>query len=234
MLRTQRHQDTHLIATLYTRGFGMQSFIVKGYHGARARSKFSYFQPLSIVEILFQVRPNRDMHQLTENRLACLPLTLQSDPVKLSIGLSIAEIFVQTVREEEGNPDWYDFLKQILLALDESSQRLVQWFIYFLLHHTRYLGFFPNDQTLAGESASFDLANGVFRPSEQRELAADVLRKFLYAEAQPLPAPASCQQILLDGESKREALRTLFDYYRCHIDGFRYPQTLKVFAEVFA
>ena len=55
----------------------------------------------------------------------------------------------------------------------------------------------------------------------------------MYSELLPVTEPYSCQQITFDSQQKRELIRMLFGYYGEHIHGFRYPQTMKVFAEVF-
>jgi len=144
------------------------------------------------------------------------------------------EIFYDTVKEEEKNEALYQFLYNIITKLDKSEKRLIQIFIYFLLHHTRYLGFFPHDQTEGVSRISFDFRNGIFTPSKQEaDPIAPYLHRFLYSNLSDLPDPQSCQQITFDGNIKRFIIKTLFDYYKHHIDGFKYPQTMKVFAEVF-
>jgi hypothetical protein len=45
--------------------------------------------------------------------------------------------------------------------------------------------------------------------------------------------PDECTEISFSRQEKRDFIRMLFEYYQFHIDGFRYPQTLQVFAEVF-
>ncbi|MEZ4847168.1 MAG: recombination protein O N-terminal domain-containing protein [Bacteroidia bacterium] len=43
VLRTLRHQDSNLITTLYTRDFGIRSFVITGYRSARAEHKTRLF-----------------------------------------------------------------------------------------------------------------------------------------------------------------------------------------------
>jgi len=42
-----------------------------------------------------------------------------------------------------------------------------------------------------------------------------------------------CQDITFSTVEKRHLIRTLFSYYEAHVEGFKYPQTLRVFSEVF-
>ena len=228
VLRTLRYQDHHLIATLYTRESGKRSFMVKGFRSSRSAKRFSYFQPLSIVDIVYRERPRRELQFITENRLAHIPYELQSHPIKLSLGLAMIEIFHDTVREERADPGLYDFLKNSLVTLDTADQNLIHVFIWFLLHLTAPLGFMPADKSLDSPYVFFDYKNGSFLATAQpKDPISPLLRRFLKADIQ------SCRQISFDNEQKRNLIQTLFAYYREHIDGFRYPQTLRVFAEVF-
>ena len=234
VLRTLRHQDANLITTIYTREYGLRSFIVPGYRSAHSRKRHSYFQPLSIVEVVFQYRETRGLHKVTEPRLGPLLQEAQTHPIKLSLGLALLEVFADTVKEEEQNLPLYEFLEGVIRALDAADQRLIQLFVFFLVHHTRFLGFFPYDESEGGAAIEFDVQAGTFRRAKgEGNPVAGLIRQFAYSELALLPAPASCQQITFDQQTKRQLIRTLFDYYQVHVEGFRYPQTLRVFAEVF-
>ncbi|MEL6674165.1 MAG: DNA repair protein RecO [Bacteroidota bacterium] len=236
VLKTLKHQDANLITTVYTREFGVQSYLLKGFRSTRSRGKHSYFQPLSIIEFVFQERSQRSLQKVTESKLAHYLQDVQINPVKLSLGLAMLEIFFDTVKEEEQNIPQYEFLKGVILALDQAEQRMIQLFIHFLLHHTRFLGFFPLDKSEGAPKVHFELEKGIFRAKrgeEAEDLVAAYLRSFLYSSLAPLPDPHSCQQIIFDATRKRFLIKTLFDYYKFHVDGFKYPQTIKVFAEVF-
>lgn len=234
VLRTLKHQESHLITTLYTEAFGVRSFILTGFRSARARRKHSYFQPLSIVNIIFQERPGRSLHKISESHISEMLPSLQAHPVKLSLGLAMAEIFYDTVKEEEAHPALYALLRHTLVELERADQRLIQWFLYFLVHLTRPLGFFPQDDSAGQAGVQFTLTEGLLTAtSDPTDRVAWLLRAFLYAQAVPLPDPHSCQQITFTQSEKRNLIHMLFRYYQLHIEGFKYPQTMRVFAEVF-
>lgn len=234
VLRTLRYQDNNLITTLYTREYGIKSFVIKGYRTAKSRSKHSYFQPLSIIDIVFFYQENRNLHKINESRVGHLLLEAQTDPVKLSMGLTMVEIFFDTVKEEEENPELYHFLRETIITLDQADRRMIQIFIYFLLHLTRFLGFFPSDDSNGREKVRFIVKDGVFIHDDQvDDQVARTLLKFLNSSPELLPAPDSCQQITFDSQTKKHMISTLFEYYKTHIEGFKYPRTLKVFAELF-
>lgn len=228
VLRTLKHQDSNLITTVYTREFGIRSFMLKGFRSGRARNRLSYFQPLSIVDMVYMHREHRTLQTVTESKCAYLLQTAQTHPVKLSLGLAIIEIFSDTVKEEEPNPEMYRLLYETIVKIDQTDRQLVHVFVYFILHLTRHLGFGVNDQSKDARYVHFDVKKGSFFPAEyQKEAVSHLLRRFHYSDLH------SCGDITFDNDQKRNLIKTLFSYYQEHIDGFHYPQTLKVFAEIF-
>lgn len=229
VLRTIRHQDNHLIATVYTREYGRMGFIIRGYRSSRGAKSHSYFQPLSIIELVFQQKEGRDLQSVRETRHATMLHNIQTDQVKLSLGLAMLEVLKDTVREEAApNPALYDFIKHFIISTDQGNKGLIQRFVFTLLHLTQHLGFMPYDQSEDSPAVHFDVPNGRFIADQhQREPISLLLRRFLYADFD------SCTEIHFDQEQKRNLLTTLFGYYQSHIDGFNYPQTIRVFGEVF-
>lgn len=228
VLKTLKHQDSNLITTLYTQEFGIKSFIIRGFRSSRSRKTHSYFQPLSIVDVVFYQRDQHSLQKITETKVNTLLQTAQTHPVKLSLGLAVVEVFYDTVKEEMANPNLYQFLREVILTIDTTDRRLVHIFIYYLLHLTRHLGFGPNDQSKDAQYVHFDHKNGIFKAvPQQTEAVSSLLRRFLKSDLE------SCRDITFDSDQKRNLIKTLFAYYQTHIEGFRYPQTIKVFAEVF-
>ncbi|MFK7926452.1 MAG: DNA repair protein RecO, partial [Bacteroidia bacterium] len=205
-----------------------RSFIIKGYRSSRSRGRHSYFQPLSIVDIVFWQKDNRSLQKITDSKINILLQEAQTDPIKMSIGLAMMEIFYDTVKEEEVNPQLYQFLRSVILRIDQEERHLVNLFIYYLLHLSRYLGFFPNDKAGLSGGVHFDIRLGTFSAAVQNpDAIAKLLLRFYRSQLE------DCQDITFSTLEKRHLIRTLFSYYEAHVEGFKYPQTLRVFSEVF-
>ena len=228
VLKTYKHQDANLIASLYTLEAGLQRFIIKGFRSSRARKKHSYFQPLSIIDIVFVERSSRNIQKIDESRLAHMLVDLQTHPIKLSLGLAILEIFADCVREEEENRPLFHFLKDHLVLLDQSSKQLIHIFIHFIIHLTHYLGFAPHDASEDHKKVRLFIQSGRLEIDEKKgDDVSMLLRKFLHSPIE------NCQEISFDQMEKKQLITLIFQYYQYHIDGFKYPQTLKVFTEIF-
>ncbi|MEM9936069.1 MAG: DNA repair protein RecO, partial [Bacteroidota bacterium] len=183
VLRTLPYQDSNMITTLYTRESGIKSFILKGYRSTRARAKHSFFQPLSIVDLVYFYKENQSLHKVRESKLAAMLQTIQTEPVKLSLGLAIVEVFYLTVKEEEPNPGLYHFLKETILAIDQAERKLIHIFIHFLLHLTQFLGFFPLDMSEHHSKVAFDVKNGKLEKADgEGDPISGLLKRFLHAD----------------------------------------------------
>ncbi len=229
VLKTLPFQESHLITNVYTLEDGLQSFLLKGYRSSRSRSKYSYFQPLSIIDLVYLHKENQRLNKVRETKPIVFLHEIQTEPVKLSLGLACIEVFNDCVKEEETNPALYYFLKNTIVSLDQSPRRLVHIFIHFILHLTSFLGFFPLDKSEHAKSVTFHIHEGIIDATSQSgDPIAFLLRRFLYSNL------TEAQDITFDQTQKRWLIKTLFEFYEYHISGFKYPQTLKVFAEVFS
>ena len=230
ILRKIRHEESNLIVRCLTQEQGIQSFLVKGYGSSRSKKK-GYYQPLSIVEFIYQEKATREIHPISETNLVAMLHTIQTHPIKLSLGLTIAELVYDCVKGAEQDLRLYDLIKRSILEIDSSEDRLIHLFIYFLVQFSRELGFSPRDKTEGKASpVRFFPKEGSFASIEHQvhHDAASILREFLSCDW------SNCQEIHFDNRQKREMIGLIFEHYRHHIEGFDYPQSMRVFAEVFS
>ena len=98
VLNIRKFGDTSLITTLYTREYGRCNFIIKGYRSTRAKKRHSYFQPLSIIDVVFYHKDSRELQLISESANRYFYQSLQTDPVKITLGMVVAEVFMPFFR----------------------------------------------------------------------------------------------------------------------------------------
>lgn len=228
VLNTRKFGDTSLITSMYTRNFGRQNYLIKGYRSTRAKKRHSYFQPMSIIEVVLYYKENRDLQIVTESSNRYFFQTMQTDPVRITLGMVVMEIFYQSVREEERNDALFEFLQRVLVMMDQQEGKLIHTFLYFLIHLTRHLGFFPDNQVKdATQPVYFDVRGGILQ-NAQGMRSSDMLIAHLCA-----CSLHECTQLRFSNQDKKELISTLLQYYLVHVEGFREPESLKVLQEVF-
>ena len=99
VLKTIKFGENRLIVDLLTELQGRLSFIANIPKTSRSKIKKQYFQPLSVLEIEFDYRPNQHLQRLKDARMATAYATVGTDARKLSIMLFMAEfIFMPHAR----------------------------------------------------------------------------------------------------------------------------------------
>ena len=104
VLRTIKYNDKNAIVRVYTDMHGVMAFLLPQGNGKVARQRRALFQPLSLVEIVADIRQGRDLYSIKEAR--CLhPLhSLHTDPVKNAVALFVTELLSAVIVEQERNP----------------------------------------------------------------------------------------------------------------------------------
>lgn len=232
VLHAVRYGDTSVIVEIYTQAMGAQSFIVRQPRGAKARLRASLWQPLTLVEVVWDHRPLTDLQKPREVSLWMPWKEIPFQPVKTTIALFLGEFLWRALRSEQENAPLFDYMLNALTWLDESDHAIANFHIVFLLHLTRFLGFHPNvDEWEEGDC--FDLMAATFvreRPRHPYYIEAEEARlvpKFLRMDIR------SMQAVGLNGAMRRRALELIILFYRLHIPEFPELKSLAVMSEVF-
>lgn len=228
VLNTRKFGDSSMICSMYTKQYGRRNFLIKGYRSTKARNRHSYFQPMSIIDMVFYHKESRELQMVTESSNRYFFQSLQTDPVKITLGMVVIELFYNTVKEEEPNFPLFEFLGKVLVELDRRDKHLIHVFLHYLVQLSGYLGFFPSDlvENAAGR-VHFDIRNGIL---ENGTLDDPGARAVLAFARMPLE---SCHEIPLSQGDKHEVIKAMMEYYRVHVEGFKIPESLAVFQEIF-
>ena len=213
VLHTIKYSESSVIAKIYTEGFGLLSFMVKGVRSTRSKTKASLLQPLTILDLEFLHRENKPLLYIKEMKRHYNYQSLPFDTLKSAIALFILEVLHKAIREHEANEDLFVFISEALTALDQCEQLNPDFHLLFLIQLSRYLGFGAqsNDEVLDG----WPLDNGHAR-SLQALLAAD------YSTVVPLT-----------GASRRILLDSILHFYAIHADNFGEIKSVSVLKEMF-
>ncbi len=160
VLRNTNYRDNSVISHVYTEQFGTQSIMLRGVRNHKGAIRPSHIMPLNLVDLIIYKKDNAQIHQVKE--LRCNPILqhMHFDVLKNSVALFMSEILNATLTEEEPNPDLYQFLDHFIRILDLEEESIGNYPLYFLIHLTRYLGFYPKGQY--HENDVFNLREGLF------------------------------------------------------------------------
>ena len=243
VLHSLKYGEQRVIVDMFTRSHGRLAFIVPLPRSARSTLKKQYFQPLTLLTIEMDVRPQQQLQKLKDASLLSPLSSLLSAPDKLTIGLFVAEFLYHALKGEQQNEPLFEYVLSSLQWLDGATDRYANFHLVFLMRLSRFLGFYPNLEERGARSEE-----GGTRKEGQRFFD---LRAASFCEAPPLhrdflmPAEASRLRLLmrmdyatmhlfrLSRTERNRIVELLLLYYRIHLPDFPELRSLGVLHELF-
>ena len=208
VLHTTPYGDTSVIVKVFTRLLGVQSYIIKGVRGPRAKVKQNLLQPFSCLDMVVYDNTKAELNYIKELSPRCT--CIEATPVENALRFFMTEVLYKSLQEAEPMPALFDYAEQAA-AVGDSAANLP---ISFLLTVSHHLGIEPMDNYCPREPL-FDLQEGryVSAPTDTTlsPHLSSLLHDYLTSGASALP-PLSDRRLLID---------SLLAYYQLHLSGFR-------------
>ena len=234
VLHSLKYKDTSIIVDIYTEVSGRASFLVPVSRSRKAAVKSVLFQPLSLVELEADFRPNTTIYKVKEAKSFYPFTSIPYDPYKSAIALFLSEFLYRALREEP----------KTVLCLHICNIPLSGWtsvaavlpiFIWsFLMRLSRFLGLYPNLEDYHSGDC-FDLQNACFTPLRP-QLHSDFIGPEEASRLTMLMRMNYETMHLFDMNRTERArcLTIMNEYYRLHLPDFPVFESLwKFWKELF-
>ena len=244
VLHSVKYGEAKLIVDTFTRTHGRLSFVVPVSRSQKAKLKKQYFQPLTLLSVECDVRPQRQLQTMQDAVILSPYTTLLTEPSKLAIALFVAEFLYYALKGEQQDSLLFDYVRSSMEWLDQCPANYANFHLVFLMHLSRFLGFYPNlevrgeEKEVRGEKGEvrgeyFDLREGRFCNNPP------VHRDFL------MPQEASRIHLMmrmnyptmhvfrLSRADRNRTLEIIEHYYRLHLPQFPELRSLPVLRELF-
>ncbi len=232
VLHSFKYGEQKLIVEMFTRQHGRLAFVVSLPKSPRAKLKKQYFQPLTLLQVAYDCRPQVQLQKMSEAALLAPLSDLYAAPSKLAIALFLAEFLFHALKGEQQNEPLFEYLLSAIQWLDGCEQQFANFHLVFLMHLSRFLGFYPNLEQVPGDNY-FDLRAGTFC------VAPPLHRDFL------MPQEASMMRLMMrmdlptmhlfrmNREQRNRCLEVALHYYRLHLTDFPVLRSVDVLKELF-
>lgn len=233
VLKTLKYSESSLIIKAYSEKYGAISFLAKGIRKSGKSKKAAFFSPLSILNIDFDYKENRDLHFFKDADIHIPLHSLQSNTSKLAISLFLSEFLYKALKEEEANHNLYEFIEKGILHFNELENSFINFHLLFLVKISKYLGFEPRPIENKNQ-LYFNIEKGIFQdfystqdlclhPEESNNLntlltsnMGDIsLIKFTYTE-------------------RKELLNSIMKFYEAHFPELGKIESLYILETVFS
>lgn len=232
VIGTVNYSENSVVLKCYTDQFGLQGYMVNGLKSKRASIKPSQLMPLTLLEIEVYHQQNKSLHRIKE--LKCTPILndLHFNLLKSSVGMFVAELLGKCLREEN-NPDeqLFDFVFHSIQILDITEDSLANFPVFFMIHLSKYLGFFPK-LNYSDSCNTFSLHEGIF--VAENIAVPDACNPQLSENIYQL-AKASFDNLFslrISYANRVKLLEVLIKYYQIHLMVFGELKSPKVLNEV--
>lgn len=232
VLRSVKYNDKNSIVRVYTDSHGMLAFLLPQSNGRTARQRRALFQPLSLVEIVADIKPGRDIHSVREVRcLEPLP-NLHTDPVKNAIALFVTELLSHVIVEQERNAPLFSFLTGAVRLLDRVNEGTANFHICFLYNLGVFIGIEP-DRSTYSPGCVFDMEGGVFSRSipTHRHFVDSADAEAVYRLTRI--TFANMHLFRFNREQRNRLLELTLEYYRLHNSAIGELHSPAILADLF-
>lgn len=228
VLNAVRYQEKSLIVKCYTQQFGLKTYFIRNAFSAKNKKVNSaYFQPLHQLQIDAVHNNKGSLAYINDLKLTYAYKTIPLVFYKNVVTIFLAEILNHTLKEEQPNEELFLFLTTTLKWFDEHDFS-ADFHLWFLLHYTKFLGFYPDDSEK--DLLYFNPSEGSFTthftPNCFSEEDTVVFRKLFELSLKE-------QNIKLTNKERKQALKQLLYYYEMHITGFKPVKSVDVLADLF-
>lgn len=231
VIKKTRYKDYDLIIHFYTQELGLIGVYARGVYKKKSKNKLQHFQPLSILQLeivkgktdLFWLKSSKPLHNLFE---------IHTDIVKMNLSVFFAEILSKSIKHNEEDASLYHFIEQKVLELNQCSENLGNFHLYFLYQLSKELGIQPN--TNYSQNNYFDLREACF--VDNKPFHTDYLEKnesLLLSEVLGTIF-AGKSPIIQNKKLRMTMLNKCLTYFRIHLSWNSEPKSFSVLKDIFA
>ena len=231
VLNTLKFGEQQLIVDMLTEELGRVSFICRIPKTQKGKLKKQFFQPLSLLDAVFDYRQNARLQHLRDVRLSQPFTSIPFDAGKLSIALFLSEFLTYATRDEQQNAALFNYVVNSIDWLDGQTTSFANFHLVFMMRLSRFIGFFPNVDDYH-EGDYFDMRNASF--SSMVPLHTDFLNAADSSKIQLLMRMNydTMHLFKMNHEDRNRIIDVLITYYRLHVPSFPELQSLPVMKQL--
>lgn len=232
VLHSFKYGESKIIIDMFTEEHGRLSCIASVSKSGKGKLKRQYFQPLTQIEAVIDMRRNVNLFQLKEAKVAVAYTSIPFDPMKLPVALFVAEFLCNATRREQTDHITFAFIENSLEWLDDCTDRFANFHIVFMMRLTRFLGFYPNTDGYA-DGCWFDLRAACFTPTaplHYDRLEPDEARKVSLLLRMNF---ATMHLFRMTRAERNRMTDIIIRYYELHLPDFHELKSLDVVKEIF-
>lgn len=192
------YSESSVIAKVYTRDFGLNSFLIKGARSPRGKQKLAAIRHLNLIDVN-HYRGKSELFLVKDIRIGTPLLRINSSREKSCICLFLSEMLYRCLNENTRDEELFLFLTSSIQWL-EYSENFVNFHLCFLVQLSRYLGFLPKSKE--------DFSNLGVELSPYQDFVDQLISHPDYIS----------ERLRISNEGRRSLLQAMINYFGFHLD----------------
>ena len=210
-----KYKDSSIIARVFTRDLGFQSFLITGIRSKKSKNNPGYFEGFTLLELILYQSQRSNLHRLSEFKQQDPLPSIRSNVRKRAIALFLSQMLYRLLQsEEEQNLPLYHFLQQSIKAFDEATTGVENFHLQFLLRLASFLGFGFEPSVHGGR---INLGHS----EDLDEIGSQLLQSPFF------------ETFEINGRQRGEILEALIKYYQTHLHQGLDIRSLAVLQQIF-
>ena len=228
VLNKTKYSESSVIARIFTREAGVQSFILKSAFSKKNKGKLALLENLSLVELTFDDY-REGIKYLNDIALYHPYSLIPFDMVRRTLFIFYNEILYKILKDFSADAKLFDFIEQSLLELDGETARLADIHLRFMVNFSKILGFFPTDN-FSAQNCHFFIEESAFihdyfdYPDYLSKEASAYLSDLMHEAIPQLPPK----------EIRNELLYGLIRYFEKHNEQTHHIESVPILAALLA
>lgn len=231
VVRTVKYGDTSLVVAVFTKLFGLQSYMVNGVRSAKRSTAMSiaYLQVGSVLDMVVYHHERSTLQRIKECKPAVHYTHLFVDVTKNAIMLFMIELLQKCLKQPDADPDLFYFVEDVMTGLDTASPTATANLpLFFMVHLSHFFGFRLMDN-FGSTLQVLDLREGQFVasvPAHEWYLAPP--RSAYISQLLKMLQVEDLEQLAMNRQLRNELIDALLEFYAIHIQPFGAMRSLPV------
>lgn len=212
-----KYKNHSIIARIFTKNFGLQSYIINSIRTVKPKFNVALFQPLSLLEMVVYHKEGKEtLQRLAEARFLYIFQQIPFTFSKSALTMIISEILSKVLHGEYQNVPLFEFLKSTIIEID-TTRLSNDFLIKFLLKLLQHLGIWNGKVE--------ELFKHLY---ESKYIPAQAYQKEMHA----LQQLWENKPFLLEDSLKSYITDCILHYYRIHFEHFGDIKSLKILRQL--
>ena len=136
-----KYKETSIISKIYTKNFGLKSYIINGIRSKKGRFNISSFQSLSLLDLVVYENKNSEIGRIKELKFDRIYFTNHHIQTKISICLFLSEVLLKLITFQVPDSNQFSFIRNSLIEFDKMENNYENFHLIFLVKFSKFLGF---------------------------------------------------------------------------------------------